>query len=72
MAKVTNKSYYSIIVKFDKTDNWSVQFGDYDKTCCIDELEDSYSDCYKAKIIKTSDSQESIHTEVSKLNAEGK
>lgn len=75
MTKVTNsanKQYYSIIVKFEKGDNWSVQFGDYDKKCCEDELEDSYGDCHKAKIIKTAPDQESINAEVARLNAGGK
>lgn len=69
VSKTTKTVYYSIIVKFEKNDSWSVQFGDYDKECCIDELEDSYGDCYKAKIIKTAPDQESINAEVARLNA---
>lgn len=61
-------SYYTLLVKYEKGDNWSIAFGDYKKAVVKQEIEDSYVDCYKTKIICTMNNQMDIDSEVSRLN----
>ena len=64
-----SKTYYTLLVKYEKTDKWSIAFGDYKKAIVREELEDSYADCAKTRIIATIDSQAAIDSEVARLNA---
>ena len=66
------KRYYSVLVQWERGDDWSVQFGDYSRSVCVDEIEDSYSDAYKTKIITTDDKQSAIDAAVATLNFKGK
>lgn len=62
--------YYSVITKQFKGDQWSIEFGDYDKECAIEEMEylkDS-GQYHQIKIIRTGDNQASIDAEVRRLN----
>lgn len=63
------KSYYSLIVRFDEFDTFSVQFGDYDKSVVQDECEEYSGNCYQVKIIKTAPEQASIMAKVAELNS---
>jgi hypothetical protein len=63
------KQYYSIVVQFEKGDSFSVQFGDYDREVVAQEVEDSYADCYKTKIVRSGDTTAEINAAVAKLNA---
>ena len=63
------KTYYVLLVKYSSNDKWSYAFGDYDKAVVEDEAEDSYSDEYATKIIKTLDSQVLIDAEIVRLNS---
>lgn len=61
--------YYTLIVKLQGDDqDWSIQFGSYDKQDCEDEREDSSFDGCKTKIITTMDDQDSINAKVAELN----
>lgn len=62
------KSYFSLIVRFDEFDTWSVQFGDYDKETVQDEISEYSGGCYAVRIIKTKDDQASIMAKVAELN----
>lgn len=61
------KQYFSLLVRFNKSDLWSVQFGDYDRECVEDEV-DSYDDAHATKIIKTAPEQDAIMAKVKELN----
>jgi hypothetical protein len=65
------KPFYSLLVKFEKGQPWSVQFGDYDRETVEDEAEDSYSDTFKTRIICTGPSQVEIDAKVFSLNLIG-
>jgi len=62
--------YYTLLTKDAKGDDWSIQFGDYDREVVEDEKVDSYSDCY-TKIICTHADQQSINDAVANLNKKG-
>lgn len=66
------RTYHTLLIKEAKGDNWSIAFGDYKKSVVMDEREDSYSDCYKTRIISTADNQQAIDAEVARLNAKTK
>jgi hypothetical protein len=51
-----DKTYYALVVQYNKGDSWSYEFGDFSQSVVKQEIEDSYSDCYKAKCIKTTES----------------
>ena len=64
----SSKNYYTLVVR--ENDQWSPQFGDFNKEVVNDEMDDSYGE-YKKKdlrVICTSESQEQIDTEVRNLN----
>ena len=63
-----SKKYFSLVVKYASVDKWAIAFGDYDKQVVEEEREDSYSDCFKTKIIRTDETQVAIDEAVSKLN----
>lgn len=65
---MTQKDYFSLVVRFDEFDTWSVQFGDYDKETVQQESTEYEGGCYAVKIIKTAANQESIDEKVAKLN----
>ena len=62
-------TYYSIAVQFDKGDTFSVQFGDYDREVVVQEVEDSYADAHKVRIVRSGDTTAEINAAVAKLNA---
>ena len=61
-------TYYSIAVQFEKGDKFSVQFGDYDREVVVQEVEDSYSDAHKVRIVRSGDTTQEINSAISKLN----
>ena len=62
--------YYSVIAKQFRGDNWSIQFGDYERENVESEAEYMRESGERAsiKIIRTVDSQKAIETEVNRLN----
>lgn len=62
------KHYYTVAVKWERDDPWSAQFGDYEREVCEQEAEDSYSDAYKTRIIKSAPTQAAIDAAIAKLN----
>lgn len=63
------KAYFSLVVRFDEFDQWSIQFGDYDRETVQQEATEYEGGCYAVKIIKTADTQASIDEKVEKLNS---
>lgn len=61
-------TYYTLAVQFDKGDSFSVQFGDYDKEVVVQEVEDSYADAHKVRIVRSGDTTAEINAAVAKLN----
>lgn len=61
-------TYYSLAVLFDADDQYTVQFGDYDRAVVEQEAEDSYADAHKVRIIRSGDTTEEINAAVAKLN----
>ena len=62
-------TYYTLAVQFDKGDSFSVQFGDYDREVVVKEIEDSYADAHKVRIVRSGDTTAEINAAVAKLNA---
>ena len=62
-------TYYTLAVQFDKGDSFSVQFGDYDREVVVQEIEDSYADAHKVRIVRSGDTTAEINAAVAKLNA---
>lgn len=63
------KKYFVLFVKFEHDDDWSVEFGDYDRSVVVQEVEDSFMDCYNTKIDMLSDDKQStIDERLGKLN----
>ena len=60
--------YFTLLVRFDEFDSWSIQFGDYDRETVLAESEEYSGGCYATKIILTYDDQASIDAMVNKLN----
>lgn len=48
------KEYFTLVVKWDRGEDWCPEFGDYDRDVVRWEQTDSYYDAYATKIIKTS------------------
>ena len=67
------KKYYSVLVQWVDSNQWSVEFGDYDKECAQDEMEylKEQEDVCRVKLICTSDSQDAIMAKVNELNKKG-
>jgi hypothetical protein len=66
------RSYYTLAV-WPKAEGqqWSPQFGDYDRTVVKQELDDTRKDWprgSKFQIIETTDTQESINAGIDRLN----
>jgi len=61
-------TYYTLAVQFDKGDTFSVQFGDYDREVVAQEIEDSYADAHKVRIVRSGDTTAEINAAVAKLN----
>ena len=68
LSPTNSKPYYSLIVKYEKGNLWSIAFGDYKKAVVMQEREDAYQDCHKTRIICTMSNQEAIDSEVARLN----
>lgn len=68
---MSNRKYYTLVA-FDKLNQkWFIEFGDYDKTVVIFELEDYKDRGYRAKdlkIITSGETQEEINLAVNELN----
>lgn len=65
------RPYYSLLVRDDQADAWSIHFGDYDLTVVQQEREDIAHEFRKRnmKIVRTDDTQAAINAAVDKLNA---
>ena len=63
------KCYFTLAVRFEASDRYTAQFGDYDHAVVAQEREDEYEDAYATKIISTKDDQQSIDRAIAKLNA---
>jgi hypothetical protein len=61
-------TYYSIAVQFEKGDKFSLQFGDYDREVVEQEVEDSYADAHKVRIVRSGDTTAQINAAINKLN----
>jgi hypothetical protein len=68
MKGLIMKAYYTLLVKHTKSDPWSIQWGDYNRDVVAQEIDDSYCDEYRTKIICTSDEQDDIELAVKLLN----
>lgn len=64
-----SKAYYTLLVQYEKGDQWSAAFGDYDRDVVEQEKEDDYGDAHKARIVRTGDTQAAIDTEVTRMNS---
>lgn len=69
----TGEKYYTLVVYDIEHKQWFNEFGDYDKDCVADEM-DEYTNGYldikpkNVKIIKTTDNQKDIDAAITKLN----
>jgi hypothetical protein len=61
-------TYYSIAVQFERGDKFSLQFGDYDREVVVQEVEDSYADAHKVRIVRSGDTTNQINAAINKLN----
>ena len=69
---MTKRTYYTLLVRDDKTSPWAIHFGDYDLQCVYGERDDITEYEYtkgNTKIIKTADDQPAINAAVAALNA---
>lgn len=64
-----SKPYHTLLVKHNRGDRWSIEFGDYSRKVVKQEAEDSYSDAHRTTIITTADNQAAIEDAVARLNA---
>jgi len=66
-----NRKYFTLVQYYETLDKWMIEFGDYDRTCVIFELEDYKDHGVKSKnlkIIQTSDKGKDINAAVDALN----
>lgn len=70
---MTKRTYYTLLVRDDKTSPWAIHFGDYDRECVNDERDGIVdSDEYKksnTRIFGSADDQPAINAAVAALNA---
>lgn len=70
---MTKRTYYTLLVRDNKTSPWAIHFGDYDRECVKDEQNDIVdSEEYRrsdTKVITTDDDQPAINAAVAALNA---
>ena len=69
----TGENYFTLVVYDIEHKQWFNEFGDYDKECVADEMDDyihGYLDIKPkhVKILKTSDNQKEIDAAITKLN----
>ena len=69
----TGKKYFTLVVYDIEHKQWFNEFGDYDKECVADEMDEyihGYHDIKPkhVKILKTLDDQKSIDAAINKLN----
>lgn len=62
------RKYYTVIVQWGRGEVWTPQYGSFSKQDCIDELEDSFADAYKTRIISTAPEQSAINAAIARLN----
>ena len=65
----TTKRYFILAVRFEASDRYTAQFGDYDREVVAQEREDEYEEAYATRIISAPDDQQSIDAAIAKLNA---
>ena len=63
------RNYFTLVVRFEKGDVWSAQFGDYCRGVVKQEAKDEYGDAHRTRIIKTLDNQASIDMAIAALNS---
>ena len=66
----TGKPYFTLVVYDPEFKQWYNEFGDYDKECVADEMEECFFEVKPkhVKILKTSDNQQAIDAAINKLN----
>lgn len=72
MTNATKARTYYIIATNEDGAGWGCQFGDYDRDCVEQEIEDSYGDIPKryVKLLRiATDDQPAIDAAIAKLNA---
>ena len=62
------RKYYTVIVQWERGEVWTPQYGSFNKQDCIDEVEDSFTDAYKTRIIVTVPAQSAIDAAIAQLN----
>ena len=62
------KRYYTLAVRFEASDRYTAQSGDYNREVVAQERDDEYEEAYATKIISTQDDQQSIDAAIAKLN----
>lgn len=62
------RKYYTVIVQWEQGEAWMPQYGSFSKQDCIDELEDSFADAYKTRIIATTPEQSAINAAIAQMN----
>jgi hypothetical protein len=65
------RKYYTLVTREAVADKWAPQFGDYDRECVEQEVQDSYLTYARQhrRIICTAPGQADIDAAVAKLNA---
>jgi hypothetical protein len=69
-----SKRYFTLLSRGPDDTRWAIEFGDYDRDCVQQELEDSRDGFNDDEgvvycIISTTDDQDAIDAKVSQLNA---
>ena len=69
----TGETYYTLVVYDIEHKQWFNEFGDYDKQCVAEEMDEyiyGYHDIKpkNIKILKTTDNQKDIDSAITKLN----
>lgn len=71
VGKLTDRDYYTLVIRDNRTGQWCIEFGDYDRAAVVDERSDcadsAWPDEFRSKIIKTADAQSAIEAAVRDL-----
>jgi hypothetical protein len=64
------RKYYTLAVAFKPGDDFTSQFGDYDRSVVVEESKDSYpwDSIHNKRIVESADDQASINIAVRRLN----
>lgn len=62
------KKYYTLAIKHECEDAWSIAYGSFSRQEIKQEAEDSYSEAYATKIIETAAEQSAIDYAINRLN----